>query len=70
MKSLLAREERESKLDRIGDPLAALDATVDFQTIADRVAALLPKADNRKGERAQFQTKTRLAVYNHQAMGE
>jgi len=39
---------------RIGDPLAALAATVDFQAIAGRVAALLPRVDSRHGERPPF----------------
>ncbi len=37
MPSLFAQDERNRKLDRLGDPLAALDAAVDFQTIADQV---------------------------------
>ncbi len=54
MNSLFASEERERKLDRIGDPLAALDATVDFQAIADRVAQRLPSVDYSKGGRPPF----------------
>lgn len=54
MPSLFAGEERERKLDRIGDPLAALTGAVDFQAIADRVAALLPKVDYSKGGRPPF----------------
>lgn len=54
MFSLFASDERERKLDRIGDPLAALDATVDFVAIANDVAARLPKADYSKGGRPPF----------------
>ena len=54
MFSLFAGDERERKLDRIGDPLAALDATVDFVAIANAVEALLPKVDYSKGGRPPF----------------
>ncbi len=54
MQSLVAHEERERKLDRICDPLVALDATVDFQAIADCVAALLQSVDVSKGGRPPF----------------
>lgn len=54
MTSLFASDERERKLDRIGDPLAALDAAVDFAAIADQVKALLPVVDYAKGGRPPF----------------
>lgn len=54
MTSLFADEERERKLDRIGDPLAALTATVDFAAIAAKVAVLLPVVDYSKGGRPPF----------------
>jgi len=54
MSSLFAHDERERKLNRIGDPLAALDATVDFQAIAAQVAALLPQVDYTRGGRPPF----------------
>ena len=54
MMSLFAGEERERKLDRIGDPLAALNATVDFAGIAAKVAAVLPVVDYSRGGRPAF----------------
>ena len=54
MRSLFAGDERERKLDRIGDPLAALDASVDFVAIAKEVEALLPVVDYSKGGRPPF----------------
>lgn len=54
MRSLFAHDERERKLDRIGDPLAALDASVDFVAIAKEVEALLPVVDYSKGGRPPF----------------
>jgi hypothetical protein len=41
---MFAGDERERKLDRIGDPLAALERRVDFAAIAQSVEALLPVA--------------------------
>jgi len=54
MTSLFAGDERERKLDRIGDPLALLSARVDFAAITSRVEALLPVADYAKGGRPPF----------------
>lgn len=54
MNSLFASEERERKMDRIGDPLAALDASVDFVAIAREVSALLPVVDYTRGGRPPF----------------
>lgn len=52
--SSFARDERERKLDRIGDPLALLSARVDFAAITRRVEALLPVLDYAKGGRRRF----------------
>ena len=55
MASLFAVDERARKLDRMGDPLAALDAAVFFAAInADQVKALLPVVDYAKGGRPPF----------------
>ncbi len=54
MRSLFASDERERKLDRIGDPLAALDASVDFAGIAREVEAVLPAVDYAQGGRPRF----------------
>lgn len=54
MTSMFASDERERKLDRIGDPLAALEASVDFAVITRSVEALLPVVDYAKGGRPPF----------------
>lgn len=54
MISMFAGDERERKLDRIGDPLALLSARVDFAAITRRVKALLPVVDYAKGGRPPF----------------
>jgi len=51
---MFAGDERERKLDRIGDPLALLSARVDFAAITRRVKALLPVVDYAKGGRPPF----------------
>ncbi len=65
MQSLFAHEERERKLDRFGDSLAALDATVDFQAVADRVALLLPSVDYFKGGRPPFPVLLTILSITH-----
>lgn len=54
MTSLFANDERERKLDRIGDPLAAIAAQVNFEAVAREVEALLPVIDYAKGGRPPF----------------
>ena len=54
MLSLFAQDKRDRKLDRLGDPLAALDAAVDFQTTTAQVTVRLPKVDYAKGGRTPF----------------
>jgi len=54
MVSLFAHDERKRKLDRIGDPLAALNASVDFKAIATAVEALLPVVDYFKRRRPRI----------------
>lgn len=54
MTSLFAGDERERKLDRMGDPLALLSARVDFAAITRRVEVLLPVIDYAKGGRPPF----------------
>ena len=52
--SLFAGDEREWKLDVIGDPLALLSRRVDFAQIASQVEALLPVVDYARGGRPPF----------------
>jgi transposase, IS5 family len=52
--SLFAAEERVRKLDRLGEPLAALSAHVDFDVLAERVSAKLPEVDRSRGGRPPF----------------
>lgn len=55
--SLFAAEERVRKLDRLGEPLAALSAHVDFDVLAERVSAKLPEVDRSRGGRPPFPVK-------------
>lgn len=43
MLSLFADQEREAKLNSLGDPLALLDKHVDFAALADEIDGWAPR---------------------------
>lgn len=49
MLSLFADQEREAKLDSLGDPLALLDKHVDFTALAAEIDRWAPRPNRAKG---------------------
>lgn len=49
MFSLFADQEREAKLDSLGDPLALLDKHVDFAALAAEIDRCAPRPSRAKG---------------------
>ncbi|SFQ54434.1 Transposase and inactivated derivatives, IS5 family [Geopseudomonas sagittaria] len=64
MLSLFADQEREAKLDSLGDPLALLDKHVDFTVLAAEIDRWAPRPSRAKGGRPHYPTElmTRLLV--------
>lgn len=64
MLSLFADQEREAKLDSLGDPLALLDKHVDFAALAAEIDRWAPRPSRAKGGRPPYPTElmTRLLV--------
>lgn len=64
MLNLLADQEREAKLDSLGDPLALLSKHVDFATMAAEIDHWVPRPSRVKGGRPPYLTDlmTRLLV--------
>ena len=64
MFSLFADQEREAKLDSLGDPLALLDKHVDFAALAAEIDRRVPRPSRAKGGRPPYPTElmTRLLV--------
>lgn len=64
MLSLFADQEREAKLDSLGDPLALLDKHVDFAALAAEIDRWAPRPSRAKGGRPSYPTElmTRLLV--------
>lgn len=67
MLSLFADQEREAKLDSLGDPLALLSKHVDFATMAVEIDRWVPRPSQAKGGRPPYPTElmTRLLVLQH-----
>ena len=64
MLSLFADQEREAKMDSLGDPLALLDKHVDFAALAAEIDRWAPRTSRAKGGRPPYPTElmTRLLV--------
>ncbi len=64
MLSLFADQEREAKLDSLGDPLAVLSKHVDFGLMAEEIDRWVPRPSRAKGGRPPYPTElmTRLLV--------
>jgi hypothetical protein len=54
--SLFAEQERETKLDKIGDALGKLAAHVDFAALAAEIDEAAPRPGRERGGRPPFPT--------------
>ncbi len=65
--SLFAAEEREAKLDKLGDILQVLEKHVDFKYLAKAVDDAAPRPNSEKGGRPPFPTEimVRAVVLQH-----
>jgi len=60
--SLFAAEERESKLNKLGDVLQDLDEHIDFVELARSVDKAAPRPDRKRGGRPPFPTELMVRV--------
>ncbi|OXJ22498.1 IS5/IS1182 family transposase [Burkholderia sp. HI2714] len=60
--SLFAEQERESKLDKIGDALSKLGEHVDFAALAEGVDEAAPRPGRERGGRPPFPTELMVRV--------
>lgn len=65
MLSLFADQEREAKLDSLGDPMAVLNTYVDFGVMAEEIDRWVPRPSRARGGRPPYPTElmTRLLVF-------
>lgn len=59
---LFAGDKRRAKLDRLGDPLQALEAHIDFAALAADVDRVAPRAVSLQGGRPPFPTETMVRI--------
>jgi IS5 family transposase len=59
---LFAGQRRESKLDRLGDPLVALDRHIDFGELAAEVDRVAPRPVSPQGGRPPYPTETMVRI--------
>jgi IS5 family transposase len=65
--SLFAAEEREAKLDRLGDVLQLLEKYVDFAALAAEIDRAAPRPSRGRGGRPPFPTElmVRALILQH-----
>lgn len=61
-RSLFAHEERERKIDGMGDPLAVLERHIDFAAIAEEVDAAAPRPSQERGGRPPYPTEVMVRI--------
>jgi IS5 family transposase len=68
--SLFASEEREAKLDQLGDVLQVLDRHVNFSALAAEIDRAAPRPERRRGGRPSFPTEVMVrALFIQQLYG-
>lgn len=60
--SLFAAEERETKLDKLGDILQKLEAHVNFQELAEKIDIAAPRPSRLRGGRPPFPTELMVRI--------
>lgn len=59
---LFARHQRAEQIDQLGDPLALIEACIDFKALAAEIEQVAPCAPNLKGGRPPFPTETMVWI--------
>ncbi|MCE3607863.1 hypothetical protein LXA47_30310 [Massilia sp. P8910] len=67
--SLFADQEREVKLNKLGDALKVMEQHVDFITLADAVDEAAPRPSRERGGRPPFPTELMVRVLLIQQLG-
>lgn len=59
---LFAAEHHHRLIDKLGDPLAAIEREIDFGKLAARVDEIAPRIENPKGGRPPYPTETMVRI--------
>jgi hypothetical protein len=59
---LFAPQQREGQIDHLGDPLAWIDACIDFKALASSVDQCAVREENLKGGRPAYPTETMVRI--------
>jgi hypothetical protein len=59
---LFASHQRESQIDHMGDPLAGIEACIDFKALAASVDQVAPRGECAKGGRPAYPTETMVRI--------
>ena len=59
---LFAADKRKEKIDRLGDPLTAIEEHIDFVSLASEVERVAPRPKSLQGGRPPFPTETMVRI--------